>query len=211
MYLTGNQSAAVKPLLDAGELGLMNTPKNAYPIRDGWTWAADNGCFGKGYPGDARWVEWLARFTPSARASCLFATAPDVVGDARASLARSLPHLATIRALGYPVALVTQDGMTPATVPWDAVDWIFVGGSDSHKLGPEAKALIVAAHAHGKRIHVGRVNSGQRFAAFSALGCDTADGTFIGFGPDENLPKVLSWQTRDRTHEPLFPMKGATA
>lgn len=204
MYLVGNRVRGTEGLLDMGALGLMNTPKNNYALRDGWTWAADNGCFGRGYPGDAAWLAWLGKFTPAQRAACLFATAPDVVGDAQTSLARSLPFLPTIRQLGYPAALVTQDGLTPDMVPWSDVDWLFIGGTDAHKLGPEAKALIIAAREHGKRVHVGRVNSQRRFLAFAALGVDSVDGTYLGFGPETNLPKLLGWIKHHETHEGLF-------
>lgn len=204
MYLVGNRVAGTEHLLDAGRIGLMNTPKNAYTVAEGWTWAADNGCFGKGYPGDDKWLAWLGSFTERQKATCLFATAPDVVGDATASLARSLPFLAPIRRLGYPAALVTQDGMTPEMVPWPEVDWLFIGGTDRHKLGPEAKALITTARERGKRVHVGRVNSQRRYLAFAHLGCDSADGTYLGFGPQVNLPKLLSWLVHRDTQQTLF-------
>lgn len=204
MYLVGNRVAGTEALLDEHRIGLMNTPKNAYAIREGWIWAADNGCFGKGYPGDAKWLAWLGSFTEGQRLSCLFATAPDVVGDAAASLARSLPFLDAIRAMGYPAALVTQDGLTPEQVPWEQVDWLFIGGTDAHKMGPEGKALIAAAIEHGKRIHVGRVNSQRRYLAFKSLGCDSADGTYLGFGPRTNLPKLMSWLRHGETQGALF-------
>ena len=198
LYLTGVSNPKVRPHLDAGRLGLLNTPASCYAIREGWTWAADSGLFNEAtYVGDDAYLAWLQR--QPQKDACLFATAPDVVGDAVASLARSEPFLGPIRALGYPVALVTQDGMTPDMVPWDAVDVLFIGGSNGHKLGPEARTLIAAAQEMGKRVHVGRVNSWRRFSAFAALGCDTADGTFLAFSPDVNLPAVLSWVERHRT------------
>ena len=204
IYLVGNRVAGTESLLDEKRIGLMNTPKNGYAIRPGWIWAADNGCFGKGYPGDEAWISWLKGFTPDQRKGCLFVTAPDVVGDSKESLARSLPFLPTIRDLGYPVALVTQDGMQPDDVPWKQIDWLFIGGTDRHKLGSEAKALIAAAKNHEKMVHVGRVNSQKRFLAFAALGADTVDGTFLGFGPKVNLPKLLSWIRHHDNHATLF-------
>lgn len=204
MYLVGNRVAGTEALLDEHRIGLMNTPKNAYAIREGWIWAADNGCFGKGYPGDEAWLAWLDSFTPEQRSTCLFATAPDVVGDGKASLARSLPWLPAIRERGYPVALVTQDGMTPDDIPWCNVDWLFIGGTNDHKLGPEAKALIAAAAGRGKRVHVGRVNSQRRYLAFKSLGCDSADGTYLGFGPRINLPKLMCWLRHGETQGALF-------
>lgn len=203
-YLVGNRVAGTESLLSSQRIGLMNTPKNNYAIALDWIWAADNGCFGKGYPGDERWIGWLARFTPEQKATCLFATAPDVVGDAAASLARSLPFLPQIRHMGFAPALVTQDGLTSEMVPWNQVDWLFIGGTNMHKLGPEARALITAAKQQGKRVHVGRVNSEKRFYTFAELGCDTADGTYLGYGPAINLPKLLSWLRGHESRLPLF-------
>lgn len=207
MYLTGSIGAATRPLLDARQLGYMRTPGGGSTPEVGWMWAADNGCYGKGWPGPEKWLEWLQQHTPEQRAFCLFATLPDVVGDAEASLARSLTYLDAVQALGYPIALVTQDGMTPDMVPWDRIDWLFIGGTDAHKLGPEAKRLIAAAKRHGKRIHVGRVNSQRRYESFAALGCDSADGTYLAFGPHINLPKLQSWMRKHATHHPLFTIE----
>lgn len=204
IYLVGNRVAGTESLLDEKRIGLMNTPKNGYRIEPGWIWAADNGCFGKGYPGDEAWVAWLKGFSADQRKGCIFVTAPDVVGDSKKSLSRSLPFLPVIRDLGYPVALVTQDGMKPDDVPWTQIDWLFIGGTDRHKLGDEAKQLIAAAKYHDKKIHVGRVNSQKRFLAFAALGADTVDGTFLGFGPKVNLPKLLSWIRHHDDHATLF-------
>lgn len=207
IYLVGNRPMRAISLLDERRIGIMNTPKSGYRIATRWIWAADNGCFGKGYPGDELWISWLQRFTAEQRAECLFATAPDVVGNSKESLARSLPHLRTIKDLGFPVALVTQDGMHPDEVPWNQIDWLFIGGTDQHKLGSEAKKLIASAKDHGKLVHVGRVNSQKRFLAFAALGADSVDGTFLGFGPEVNLPKLLGWIRHHADHAPLFELK----
>jgi len=206
IYLVGNRVAGTEELLVKRQIGLMNTPKNGYRIEPGWIWAADNGCFGKGYPGDDSWLTWLQGFSDAQKEGCLFVTAPDVVGDSQKSLARSIPFLPVIRELGYPVALVTQDGMKPSDVPWMQIDWLFIGGTDEHKLGDEAKNLIEAAKQNGKMIHVGRVNSQKRFLAFAALGADSVDGTFLGFGPRENLPKLLGWIRHHKNYDPLFEL-----
>src|SRR5438445_6369403 len=99
-----------------GLLGFIDTPAQGNGRPAGITWAADNGCFGSGYPGDDRWLSWLHRQRGDA-GRCLFATAPDVVGDAVATLARSRPFLPRIRRLGYPAAPVAQDGLEALTVP----------------------------------------------------------------------------------------------
>ena len=36
-----------------------------------------------------------------------------------------------------------------------------------------------------------------------ALGCDSADGTFVAFAPDINVPKVRRW-IADHTHPLLW-------
>lgn len=63
------------------------------------------------------------------------------VGDAAATLTRSAPMLPRIRALGYPAALVAQDGLEHLAVPWDAFDVLFLGGTTDWKLGPAAADL----------------------------------------------------------------------
>src|SRR5688500_10926542 len=175
-----------------GELGFIDTPAQGNRRPAGSVWAADNGCSGAGYPGDDEWFAWLIRNAADA-ATCLFATAPDVVADAAATLQQSRPWLPRIRDLGYPAALVAQDGLEDLAVPWAAFDVLFIGGSTGWKLGPAARTLVVEAKRRGKRVHMGRVNSERRFRYAAAIGCDSADGTYLAFGPDRNLPKVRTW------------------
>ncbi|HEU4544470.1 MAG TPA: hypothetical protein VFR23_25290 [Jiangellaceae bacterium] len=172
---------------------MIATPRQGKVIPPGATWCADNGCFGRGYPGDEQWFAWLASFTPEQIARCAFAVAPDVVADAAATLERSLPWLPRIRALGYPAAFVAQDGQEHLTVPWDAFDVLFVGGSTEWKLGSHARAFVIEAKARGKYVHMGRVNSERRIRYAVAIGCDSVDGTYLTFGPDVLLPDVLAW------------------
>lgn len=176
--------------MSAGLIDCIVTPKQRNRIPDGAAICADNGCFGKGYPGDDAWFAWLGTL-PAERVT--FAVAPDVVGDADATLARSLPWLPKIRALGMPVAFVAQNGLTVDTAPWDEFDVLFIGGSTDWKLGHEARQLVAAAKARGKHVHMGRVNSRKRIQYADAIGCDSADGTYLVFGPDQNLPKLLGW------------------
>lgn len=190
LYLANPCTPQVVAAMSDGLIGYLDTPAQGNARPDGLAWAADNGCFGRGYPGDDAWVAWLGSMDPT---GCLFATAPDVVGDAAATLARSLPWLPRIRELGYPAALVAQDGLESLPVPWDAFDVLFIGGTTSWKLGRHARALVAQAKARGKRVHMGRVNSERRYRYALAIGCDSADGTFLTFGPDLNLPHVLAW------------------
>lgn len=178
--------------MTAGLLGAIDTPKQGNTYPDGVVWCADNGCFGKGYPGDEAWLEWLTSNAHRA-SSCAFAVAPDVVGNAAATLARSLPWLPRIRGLGYPAAFVAQDGLEDLDAPWSEFDALFIGGTTEWKLGAAARRLAIEAKRRGKWVHMGRVNSLRRYQYAEYIGCDSVDGTFLVFGPDENLPRLLSW------------------
>jgi hypothetical protein len=196
MFLSGVTNDRIEPrLIDAG-VGVLVQPDSGYVRRATAypAFAADNGCFSKGATFDAAaWLRWLATVPVE---GCLFAVAPDVVGDHDATVARSAPWLAEIRALGLPAAFVGQDGATVATVPWDSFDVLFIGGSTEWKLGPEAAALVAEAKRRGMWVHMGRVNSYKRLAYAAAIGCDSADGTYLAFGPDANLPKLEGWLRR---------------
>lgn len=187
-----NPVRAAAPAMAAGVLGYIDTPAQGNRRPAGVKWCADNGCYGKGWPGSTAWVAWLTANAGDA-ATCSFATAPDVVGHAAATLERSAPWLPVIRSLGYPAALVAQDGLEELDVPWDTFDVLFIGGSTEWKLGPEARGLVAEAKARGKAVHMGRVNSRRRYDYAAAIGCDSVDGTYLVYGPTVNLPKLLSW------------------
>ncbi len=176
--------------LEHERLGWLLTPDmgNNMPITGAV--AADNGCFTKpARYSDARYERHLRRF-PHNRT--LFATAPDVLGDHAATIARSMPVLRMIRGLGLPAALVAQDGWDEDSTPWDECDAIFVGGSTEFKFRGGREA-VAAAKRRGLWAHMGRVNSLERLRAAKSIGCDSADGTFLQFGPDVNAPRLLRW------------------
>ncbi|MGN6561771.1 MAG: hypothetical protein ACTHMU_03845 [Thermomicrobiales bacterium] len=155
-------------------------------------YAADNGCYAAGdcFDLDA-YLSWLA--TLPHRDRCLFAVAPDVVGDAAATWSRSALVLPVLRDLGYRAALVAQDGFDASAVDWSAFDCLFVGGTDTYKLSEAAYGAVHEAKQRGKWCHMGRVNSLRRLRAAAISGYDSADGTFIKFGPDRRLPELLGW------------------
>src|SRR6266567_3810491 len=199
--------------MHAGELGQMCSPAEHRDPLPGVTFGLDNGCFGRGWVGEPRWLAWLARLAPHA-SRCLFATAPDVLGDAAATLARSRPHLATIRALGYPAALVAQEGLDTLPIPWDEFDVLFVGGQDTGwKLGPIASSLVTQALHRHKKVHFGRCNSAKRWRYVEGLGCHSADGTSLIYAPHANLARFRRWATTNRTAEDSLgtPAHSATA
>lgn len=176
-----------------GVIGLIDTPRQGNRRPPGVLWCADNGCFSERWE-PAEWWRFLEANAADA-ATCLFATAPDVVGDAVATEERAKPWLARIRDLGYPVAYVAQNGMEFSSWDlWDEIDCLFIGGTTAWKLGPEACNLAAVASSMGKWIHVGRVNSERRFRYAQAIRADSCDGTYLTYGPSKNLTNVLAWE-----------------
>jgi len=187
IYLSGAVRSDLPP-----EVGVIVGPRQGNLIPPDRQWAFDNGCFRD--PDAFDRDRWLAELvTRGGHDRCLFAVAPDVVGDAVETLRRSLPVLPLIRAIGVPAALVAQDGLEALPVPWDAFDCLFVGGSTAWKLSEAAYALAAEAKRRGKHTHMGRVNSLRRLRAAMVGGYDSADGTFLTFGPNVNLPRVRAW------------------
>lgn len=197
VYLSG----CVRDDLPAG-VGVIVTPQMGNKIPDGRTWAADTGCFNAPDKyDDAAYLLWLWE-RRHARDRCLFATAPDAMGDFAATWARARKVLPLIRALGFPAALVAQPGIEDRPVPWDAFDVFFLGGPDEWKfvdpkrprwLIPALERLIAEAKERGKHVHIGRVNSLKRLRMAADLHADSADGTFVAFGPDVNGERVRGW------------------
>ena len=184
LYLSG----AVRPDLPA-----MITPRMRQRPAAGQVWAADNGRYASPADySDAAYLEWLATMPAS---SCLFATAPDVVGDAISTLLMSAPMYRPIRRAGYRVALVAQDGLerVPELIPWHELDAIFIGGTTAWKLGPGARLIARLALERGRWLHMGRVNSQRRWNYAAELGCDSADGTVLRFGDRANRRRVDRW------------------
>lgn len=176
-------------------VGFMANPANGQRPEDGMLWASDNGCFSAGASFRVgRYITWLEETLAPWRDTCLFAPAPDVVGDAEATWRQSASVLPLIRALGYPAALVAQDGIEHmAHIEWDAFDVLFLGGSTEWKLSPAAAQLVGEAKAHGKWVHMGRVNSGRRLRYAAEIGCDSADGTALAHAPDRYVPQIRRW------------------
>jgi hypothetical protein len=208
-YLSGVTNKALEARVRDGlDVGLLIRPGNGYAAAVGRFafWAADNGVFTvKGsFSADAFRAMLSDERLLAARDRCLFVNAPDVLtvnadgscfGDAEATLAAFPAWAAEIRALGYPVALVAQDGLETMLdrIPWDELDAIFLGASTDWKIGEGARIVAAEAKARGKLVHMGRVNSLRRLRIADSFGCDTADGTFLAFGPAKNLPRLEGW------------------
>lgn len=208
-YLTGAHNEAVCAVAAEYQIGLLVQPGNRYDLQVHRypTWAGDNGAFTtkKGGFDPEKFRAMLRRpALVAAAATCEFVVAPDklvvlpdgaVVGDAVGTLAQFPAWAEEIRAAGFPVAFVAQNGLEFMLdlVPWALVDVLFIGGSTEWKLSPAAKACVDRAKAEGKRTHMGRVNSYKRMVLAQSWAVDTADGTFLAFGPSKNLPRLLSW------------------
>ncbi len=215
LYLSG----ALRPeLVGLPGVGYMRTPQIGNRVDSTVPWAADNGCYRHPELFDlTKYLRWLDR---QERSSCLFVTAPDIPGDPWGSFDRAYATFPLIRALGYEVALVAQDGfdlIEDDRWDWDLFDWLFIGGSTAWKvcgeytdrgyghLGPgvvrpdEADWLdgayeaVRLARDAGKRVHMGRVNGARRYALAAAWGCESVDGTYLAHAPRTNLPRLLSW------------------
>jgi uncharacterized PurR-regulated membrane protein YhhQ (DUF165 family) len=194
LYLSG----VVKPMPRIHpQMGVIITPAHGNRVDlalEGQSWAADNGCYSQG---DAfrlgRYIVWLEEKVAPWRASCLFATAPDVVGDHAATWKRSAPILPIIRALGYRAAFVAQNGIDPSALDWEAFDVLFLGGDTPWKLSQGTRHLVADAKAQGKWVHMGRVNSLKRLQRATLWNCDSADGTYVRFRPDRYIRDVGRW------------------
>ena len=155
-------------------------------ITAGRRWMLDNGAFSD------KWIEtaWLAalqQWQPYT-ATCIAAVCPDVVGDATATLERFRQYAPVIREYGYPVAFVTQDGLTMDMIPWDDFGVLFVGGTTEHKLYG-AWDFIMEAKRRGKWVHIGRVNSAKRIELFWMA--DSCDGTTLAIEPSPSNQAII--------------------
>lgn len=192
IYLTGATSNRDEPLFIAAGVGLIVTPRSSYEKRIPRYayWAADNGCFSlTTYVGDDKWLEWLDRLP---RDGCLFAVVPDVArrpdgslgGDPEATWEKFLEFGPVVQEMGFPAALAAQNGiesMPNLREQIEACDCLFLAGNDEWKLGPSAALVARLARNAGKWVHMGRVNSMKRMKWARAIGCQSADGTFVKY------------------------------
>jgi hypothetical protein len=161
MYLANPSTKGVRAAMAAGDLGVILTPRQGNKLPAGTLFCIDNGCgpdkdgnAGTGYIGDEAYIALLRQIGQGEgyddcdpdTSWCLFATAPDVLGDAYATLDRAnwSGMLAWIRYAGFRAAIVAQNGLRldPARgwgadgpagewlpLDWDDFDVLFLGGS----------------------------------------------------------------------------------
>jgi hypothetical protein len=154
--------------------------------RNGRVWAADNDCFQQLDPDAYR---KMLHTIPTD--GCKFVTAPDVVGDHKATLARWSRWSPLLSRLGFPAAFVIQDGChTFRQVPDDA-SAVFIGGTTRYKLSTVAQQITADAKAAGRWVHMGRVNTVRRIQLAQSWGCDSIDGTSFSMFSDTYIPRAL--------------------
>jgi hypothetical protein len=164
-------------------------------------WAMDNGAF-TGFD-EGAFVRMLERFHKIP--GCLFATAPDFVGDAASTRARWPFWSKLIRGLGLTPAFVAQDGIQSVRdVPWHDDIALFIGGTTEFKESPLASDLIGYAKARGVWAHVGRVNGKRRYAMMLRAGADSIDGTGFSMYPDTNIPLAEEWRAETQQQPRLL-------
>lgn len=198
-YLTG---VASNPVIRAHaslreDIGVMLQPRSnlfrhARDFPGGF--AYDNGAFGawvRGAPFDARtWRRGMERVPEGP----LFAVVPDVVSDHEATRASWETYAPEVIGNGFRAAFVLQNGCTSlAQVPDDA-GAVFIGGDDDYKVSRQTASITWAAREAGLWVHMGRVNTLSRWLRALAMGCHSADGTFLRFGRvDHMLARLDSW------------------
>lgn len=188
LYFATASGPKVRAAIAAGQLGQMHTPDVGNRLIDGARWAADNGCFNARTFTVLRWGRWLLSLPRTAD----WAVVPDVVGNHAKTLRRWHRYAPWVRRVGFTPAFVCQDGCDAHDIPADA-GAVFIGGTDAYKISNAAHRCVEEAQRRGIPTHMGRVNSLRRLRIAAQWGVDSVDGTYLAFGPDVNLPKLLSW------------------
>jgi len=201
-YYATASGPRVREAMRAGLLGQIATPGSGHRVLPGVDWCADNAAF----PGEDTYLAWLsARAAHAGR--CAFSTAPDVPFDAAATLARSLPMLDRIRAAGFPVAVVAQDGLEDLAVPWDDIDALFIGprpGSSGRRPPtlPGRLAPVACGCTSGQQPHPPALRPGDRLPLG---GLNRPAPSLRSYGPDRNLPVLLRWLSAIHIPPPARP------
>lgn len=199
IYLTGVSNPTIEAYAATEPaLGLMAQPRSAVfnRIRHYQAgYAYDNGAFGDFTSGRefsvTAWKRGLER-TVTRRA--LFCVVPDEVGDHEGTVRLWVEHNQPVREVGQVPAFVLQNGCQDFSQVPDGVRAVFIGGDDTYKLSAETARVCWQAKERGVWVHMGRVNSRSRFLRAWAMGCDSADGTFLRFGPSKlMLDRLSEW------------------
>lgn len=200
LFVSG-ATATVRKYADSPFLGRLTQPRCGNDIAEiancGMSWGGDNNAL-QGVDPDGLLDMWDA-IAAQDLTHFKFAAAPDAVmmtpdgprGDWQGTLWLWRCWKPALLRRKLPAAIVAQDGATIASVPWDEIQALFIGGSTAWKLSLSAALLIRAAAARGKWVHVGRINSMQRLAHFDQLPVDSFDGGQFSMFPETYIPKYL--------------------
>lgn len=189
------------PLLTSDHFGILIrsvmgsrfVDSNLGEIVAGFKWAMDNSAFSGNFNAENYKIKMAAM--TKRKDTCLFVVAPDVVGDAKSTIALYPEWREIIRSFGFPAAFVGQDGLEDYGLP-DDFDAFFIGGSTQWKLSKRARELAQETKQRGKWLHMGRVNSKPRIHYARSIGCDSVDGTHIIYKPTARSQQMIEWMTQ---------------
>jgi hypothetical protein len=120
---------------------------------------------------------------------------PDEVANREETLWLWNQYEHRIRQYGWRVAFVVQDGMTPNDVP-DSADVVFIGGTTKWKW--RNAALFCASFP---RVHVGRVNSGDKLEYCDRIGAESVDGSgFFREGDGQRSHQLVDFIAGRKRH-----------
>lgn len=165
--------------------GQIITPRTGTKAPRG-IWCMDNGAFTGTFRED--WFFSFLEKKEPYRDTCWFVTVPDSVANAIETQYKFRHYAWKIKAMGWPVAFVAQDGQESMPFPPE-FDFLFVGGTTEWKMSRAAEYCIWYAKQMGAGVHVGRVNSLKRIRHFQLLGVDSVDGTRPAIEPDGSYKK----------------------
>lgn len=210
LLLPGNAARLAGGIeLNAHEYGWLLTPQRTMTKQGIYKllFAIDNECFTLGDRFDEnRYKRALIRISKAHPVKlCLFATAPDVVGDHAATWNRSEGWLRIIRDIGLPAALVFQDGIESSDIQWNMFDAVFIGGSTAWKLSDAAAWCIREGRNRGKWTHVGRVNSVYRSSRLIEFP-DSVDGTAWARHPTKYAKQWQNWLNAGKPRQPRLEL-----
>lgn len=176
------------------EFWQLRTPLTNYRL-SGVPYGLDNGCFSQ-----FRRKAWERLLNDAESNRPVFVCLPDIVGDAARTL--DLFECFKHKTAGLPRALVLQDGIGNHRIPFNDIQAVFIGGSDSFKNSGEAFAAAKAAKYLDKWVHVGRVNTVRRLSEWKDY-ADSIDGTGL-IKDGGKLKAVVDYIKNDTKQNDLF-------
>lgn len=206
LLLLSGATRDVMRLREHPNIGVLTSPRRAespdYIKRTGLSWGMDNDAFSDGGFKPDKFMDRLyqLRDVPG----CLFVCLPDAVGDAATTITKFFEWSAWVKYLGYPVALVGQDGLEDLTIPWSMFDAFFIGGSTQWKLSKTAASIVAEAKKLGKWVHMGRVNSVPRIRYAQRIGCDSVDGSGYSINQSHIYRHLPAFETTQHALPGIF-------